>query len=268
MKELVAKANEQIKRLKAWYEEHRKAFDSMNLKLYDVSYYCCKEMEKDFPLCYANDSDGNYCEYSYFYMFCEQEYDSMVEFLAEEHNIQFKDFHHSVGRTSSFYLHNQNIFQFESFQLNWFWTMNQILNELYVTYYSNYTEFNKDGSVNFEKLIQDIEKYSMDKDMSYERLKNELEWLATEMYDEVVKYFDDMLTVYDYISDFKENQVKNFKDWLQFYEDELAEEKRKEEEYEDTRQNLIAKFENSVLREILNTYVPSNEAIEKLLATV
>lgn len=268
MEELVAKANEQIKRLKAWYEEHQKAFDSMNLKLHDVSYYCCKEMEEDFPLCYANDSDGNYCEYSYFSMFCEQEYDSMVEFLAEEHNIQFKDFHHSVGRTSSFYLHNQNIFQFERFQLNWFWTMNQILSELMGVYYGGYVEFNKDGSVNFEKSLQDIEKYYTDMEGAYENLRNELEWLATEMHDEVVKYFEDMLIVYDYISNFKKNQVKIFKEWLQFYEDELAEEKRKEEEYEAARQNLIAKFENSVLREILNTYVPSNDAIERLLATV
>ena len=61
---------------------------------------------------------------------------------------------------------------------------------------------------------------------------------------------------------------ETFKDWIQYYEDEYAEEKRQEEEYEAARQNLIAKFDNPVLREVLNKYVSSNEMIEKLLLTV
>lgn len=266
MKELVVKANEQIKRLKAWYEEHRKAFDYMDLKLHDVSYYCYRKMEEDFPLCYANDRDE---VYSYFYLFCESQYDMFVEDLKENCKIDFEKNHHfQLGRTSSFYLHNQNIFQFDSFQINWYWTMNQILSEIYVTYCGNYTEFNKDGSVNLDGSIKYIEEHYQDTEGAYENLRNELEWLATEMYDDVVEFFEDMLTVYDYISDFKKDQVEIFKEWLQYYEDEFAEEKRKEEEYETTRQNLIARFENSVLREILNKYVPNNEAIERLLTTV
>ena len=266
MRELAIKANEQIQRIKDWYAANSSAFDYMNLKLHDVSYYCYSKMKEDFPLCYANDNDG---EYSYFYRFCEDQYDMFVEDLKENFGIDFEKNHHFyLGRTSSFYLHNQDIFQFERFRINWFWTMNKILSEIYVTYYGNYTEFHTDGTVDLDSSIKYIEENYTDKEGAYENLKNELEWLATKMYDDVVTYFKDMLVVYEYIKDFKENQVETFKDWIQYYEDEYTEEKRKEEEYEAARQSLIARFDNPVLREILSKYVSSNEAIERLLLTV
>ena len=265
LKELTQKANEQIQRIKDWYAENSKAFDYMDLKLHDVSWYCYSKMEEDFPLCYANNRND---EYSYFYMFCESEYYFMLEDLKENNGIDFKDFHHSLGRTSSFYLHDQNVFQFERHQINWYWTMNQIVSQIYGHVCGGYTEFDSNGNVDLEHSAQYIEDNYMDKEGAYEYLADELEWLATEMYNDVLKEFEDMFVVYGYIKSFKENQVECFKEWLQYYEDELAEEKRKEEEYETKRQNLIARFDNPVLREILNKYVHNNDAIENLLQTV
>lgn len=265
MKTLAKKANEQIQRIKEWYEEHESAFEYMDLKLHDVSYYCCSKMVTEFPLCYANDRND---EYSYFYLFCDDEYRCMNEFLADNHKIKFNDFWHQLGRTSSFYLHNQDVFKFERHQINWYWTMNGIVSEIYGTYYGNYTEFDENGDVNLAGSLAYIEANYSDKEGAMESLKNELEWLATEMFDDVQEYFADMFVVYDYIKNFKENQVEYFKEWLQFYEDEHAEEKRKEMEREIQRQSLIAKFENPALREVLNKYVHNNKAIEELLQTV
>ena len=264
LRELTQKANEQIQRIKDWYEEHSKAFDYMDLKLHDVSYYCYSKMEKEFPLCYENDRHD---EYSYFYRFCESEYDSMVEDLKENFKINFKDFHHQLGRTSSFYLHDENIFQFERFRINWYWTMNQIVSEIYGSHYGCYTAFDKNGSVDLEKSLESCEEY-MDDTSAYEYLNDEIEWIATEMYNDVLKKFEDMLFVYNYIKDFKENQVEIFKEWISYYENEFMEEKRKEEEYETKRQGLIAEFKNPVLRDVLNKYVHNNDAIENLLHIV
>ena len=243
MKKLAKKANEQIQKIKDWYEEHKEAFDYMNLKLHDVSWYCYSKMENDFPLCYANDRND---EYSYFYMFCESEYDFMLEDLKENDGIDFKDFCYHLGRTSSFYLHNQEIFQFERFQINWYWTMNQIVSEILGSYYGSYTEFDKDGFVDLDGSTSYIEANYTDKEGAYENLREELEWLATKMYDDVLKHFNDMLKVYEYIKNFKENQVEIFKEWIQYYEDELSEEKRKADEENEKRLNIIAKMPEKV----------------------
>ena len=82
IKELVVKANEQCERIKDYITENEGMFDSMDLKLHDASFYEYRDMEKDFPLCYA-DNEGRY-EDSYFYRFCEATYDQFTDWCAEE----------------------------------------------------------------------------------------------------------------------------------------------------------------------------------------
>ena len=59
IKELITKANEQLRRIREYITEHEDMFDSMDLKLHDANFYECKDMEKDFPLCFA-DNEGRY----------------------------------------------------------------------------------------------------------------------------------------------------------------------------------------------------------------
>lgn len=261
LKKLVDKANEEIQRIKDWYSEHKAAFDYMDLKLHDVSFYCYEKMKENFPLCYENDKSG---EYSYFYAFCEQEYDSFIEDLKGNFGINFiQDYHFQLGRTSSFYLHDQSIFMLSGHRINWEYT---IYNMIYRGFSSIVSvECDKDGKVDLNKTLLSFKESEIDSEKTIKELFEELKWLATKMVSDVTKQFEDMLKVYEYIRDFKGNQVKIFEEWLQYYEDELAEEKRQAEEYEAKRQTLIARFKNNVLREILNKYVTSNEEIEKLL---
>lgn len=263
IRELFDKANEQIARIKSWITEHEDAFQYLDLKLHDVSFYCYSKMGDDFPLCKANDRDG---EFSYFYSFCDDEYRAMEETLGDMYGIDFKDFHYQLGRTSSFYLHDQNIVQLNRHRIDIGGTIECIMNNLYG--WNNWVWYNDNGTINEEKTLSGYEDYMSSEEEILENIENELDFIINEAYDELVKEMENVINVYNYIHNFKENQVEYFKEWLQYYEDELAEEKRKEEEYEAKRQNLIARFSNPVLREILNKYVHNNDAIENLLQTV
>lgn len=80
IKELVAKANEQCKRIKDYIAENEGMFDSMDLKLHDASFYEYRNMEKEFPLCYADNEECS--ENSYFYRFCNSTYDQFTDWCA------------------------------------------------------------------------------------------------------------------------------------------------------------------------------------------
>lgn len=257
--ELIIKANEQIKEVCDWLKEHEEAFHYLDLKLHDVYYYCYSEMEKDFPLCYAMDNgDSNYTE-SYFYMFCEASYNQMTDYFAEE-KIEF--IRRQLGRTSSFYLYDGKIVEINTcgrryYGIDFSQTLYNAMYELYCS--SVYLDFDDNGEINTECIECEDEEEFID------YYKPELEYIINDLYEDFTKHFEDTLKVYDYIKDFKENQVEYFKEWLQFYEDELEGQKKKEEEYEQRRQDLIAQFKSSVLREILNKYVTSCNDLEKLL---
>ena len=77
-------------------------------------------------------------------------------------------------------------------------------------------------------------------------LKPAIRYIIEEMYDDFVKEVADIIKVYEYIKDTKDNQVEYFKEWLKFYEDELAEEKRKADKESEKRLNIIAKMPEKV----------------------
>lgn len=260
LKEKIKKANEQIAKIQAWIMEHEDAFQYMDLKLHDASFYEYRDMETDFPLCFA---ENEHCSAnSYFYRFCESSYDLMIEYFNEE-GIEFK--RRQLGRTSSFWLHDGSIIRFEGYQLHMGYTMDGIMDNLYG--HNNWIWYNANGTINEEKTLSYHDDYISDEEI-YENIENELDFIIDEAYDELVKEMTDVLAVYDYIKDFKDNQVEYFKEWLHFYEDELAEEKRKEEEYEQKRQELIAKFPSETVREIYNRCIHRLEDLNMLLQEV
>ena len=59
IKELITKANEQLRKIREYITEHKDMFDSLDLKLHDASLYEYRDIEKDFPLCFV-DKLGRY----------------------------------------------------------------------------------------------------------------------------------------------------------------------------------------------------------------
>lgn len=222
MKNKILLANKEIEKVVNFLKENIKAFNYMNLKLHDVSYYCYREMEKDFPL--LEEEVG---EYNYFYLFCEQEYDFFEEDLKENFKIDFCKMRHQLGRTSSFYLHDQKTIDIT---VNGFNFDNTIHNLIYNFYSSSvYLEdyFKKDGTI-------DIDKVSTDDFKEYEEvITDELDYIIKELYKDFNTYVEDIITVYNYIKDFKDNQVETFKEFLKYHQEQKEEELRLEKEEED-----------------------------------
>lgn len=202
--ELLEKANRELKKVIDFLKENKSAFDYMDLKCHDVSYYCWKDMEKDFPLCYACAEDNDY-----FSWFCEAEYDCFIEW-CKENNIDFNKMRCQLGRTSSFYLQDFT-------DTNIDYTLENLYEK--VSNYCGFAYVYIDGG---NILRDDFEEY---KDETIE----ELEYIADEFYNDVISYCKDILKVYDYINSFKENQVEIFKEYLEGYEETIRYEKEREE---------------------------------------
>ena len=263
IRELIDKANAEITRIHAWIMEHEDAFQYMDLKLHDVSFWCGgKEMQEKYPLCYKND-EGKWGDDCYFYMFCEDHYRMFVEDLKENFGIDFKDFYYQLGRTSSFYLHNESIVQLYRHEVCMGGTMDGIMNNLYG--HNNWIWYNDNGTINEEKTLSGYEDYMSSEEEILENIENELDFIINEAYDELVKEMSDVLKVYEYIKNFKENQVEIFKEWLQYYEDELQAELDEENAYEEERQGLLAKFTNGIVKEIYDRNRIPNKDLEVLL---
>lgn len=244
IKELVAKANEQCKRIKDYIAENEGMFDLMNLKLYDASSYEYKDMIKDFPLCYADNEE--YSENSYFCRFYESTYDQFMDWCAEE-KIDFRAMCHHIGRTSSFYLYDKDkeLVQREYGKINWSWTMYNIFNKLGYSNYCQLIEFDNEGNVDEEESFKYNEDYYTREEW-IEELKPALLYIVNEMYNDFLEEFEDVKKVYEYIKDTKDNQVEYFKEWLEIYEADLQEEK-------DKRDKEMAKRNEIMNRSALNS---------------
>lgn len=260
LKEMIIKANEQLKRIRDYVTEHDAAFADMNLKLHNAIYYQCTDMEKDFPLCFA-DNEKRY-EDSYFYQFCEATYDQFTDWCAEE-GIDFNKMCHHIGRTSSFYLYDKEIVQRERWNVRCDWTMYNCFNELGYTNYYQMVEFTKEGNIDEEETLKFDEDYWTESEW-IDEIKPAIRYIIEEMYDDFVKEVADIIKVYEYIKDTKDNQVEYFKEWLQFYEDELAEEKRKADEEGEKRLNIIAKMPEKV-HNIMKRSALDSEDLEVVL---
>lgn len=250
-RDLINKANEEIEKVKEWYYENVEAFDYMDLKLHNLSYYCYSQAKYDFPLCYA---DANNNGVSYFDMFCEDEYRNMQESLMDAHKIDFMSYHYQLGRTSSFYLHDRSIFEAESY-IYWQYTLHNLMEKFYGDYY---TTFDNNGNIDIEETFEDINESII----ISEEIERELEYISTELFDDTTKDFEDMLLVYSYIKDFKDNQISIFKKWIEFYEEELQIEADNEKKYAEERSEICNSFIDEKLRTILVNSNITNENIK------
>lgn len=207
---LLKDANKGLSKVVEYIKQNKEMFDYMDLKLHDVSYYYYTEMEKDFPLTYESDKD-------IFYTFCEDSYDTMVEMLNEAHFIDFDKMRHQVGRTSKFYLHNWYDKDIDFMLYN-------ILSDISVWWYTDYINI-------YNGVV------SADENEEKEAIEP-LEYLATDFYKDFMDAIEDIKIVYNYIKDFKDNQVGYFKDYVQDNEEYLQYEKEQIEKENNKNKNI------------------------------
>lgn len=256
IKELIAKANRQCKRIKDYIIENEDMFSMMDLKLHDASFYEFGKMENDFPMCFKENEDRSY-GYTYFYDFCEDTYDQFKEWCEEE-KINFRAMCHHIGSTSLFYLYEKELVQRENGRINWSWTMYNIFNELGYSNYYQLLEFDDDGNVDEKKSFKCYEDFYTREEW-IEELKPALQYIIDEMYDDFIKEIADVKKVYEYIKDAKENQVEYFKEYLEFYESELREEENKCNRENAKRIEIIMKMPKAIRNIMMRSALDSDD---------
>ena|GEM_PF-4160102 len=204
------KADAQLEKIRNWFDEHDGAFQSMDLKLHDAFFV---DVKNEFPaVAEYYDED----ESSAFYSFCESTYDQFTEWMAEE-KIDWNKMQKHVGRTSSFYLHDEGdgvvlsrhdySIDFESSISNLFYELGDPYDDIKLT-----NEGKLDRDQNFQDNIEN------------------LMYLASGSFaEDIEKRYEDMLKVYDYIKDTKEHQVEYFKDWLSEEQNYIMDDKETEQ---------------------------------------
>lgn len=227
----IIKANEEIKKVVDYLKEHEEAFQSMNLKLYDACYYFMSdEMKKDFPLVFEKNEKFNNNEYNIFNWFCEDNYNFFEEDLKGNFGIDFSKMCHHIGHTSSFYLHDCDIIDFIDLDNTIYNIMaNNIYYDLCIE-----TINNKINESRLDELLNDNEiDFYGDIDM-------ELDYTINDLYNDTVTYCKDIIVVYNIIKNFKDNQVKYFKEYLKLQEEILEDEKEEKEKIEkENKDNCI-----------------------------
>lgn len=167
--------------------------DYMDLKLH----YACTE-NVDFEHYDAKITFDNEVQSRWFYTFCDDMFEQFLNDLITDKGIDFKELRDNIGRTSSFYLgklHNTEKDKYSCALVE-------------VSYDFNVTElkFREDeNGIYFveEENIEDIEE-----------TVNGMLALVETMYDDLKDKLDEIIYVYDYIKDFKDNQVEYFKDYV------------------------------------------------------
>lgn len=160
-----------------------------DLKLHEVSYYICEKLDKIEGLDYR-EYNNLYCRM--FESFCEDNYNMFEE---DEKNYNIRRVY--LGNSSSFYIESD---------------YSEIIDYYYASDYRGEYNLEEKKSMLLDeflyiKLNTDEEyleeEYSTEEDIIY--MLNE--------YEDFLDTIDDIYEVYEYIRDFKENQIDIFKDW-------------------------------------------------------
>lgn len=205
MNNLIIKANENLNEVVQIIRNNQAAFESMNLKLYDTSYYSCSEAETDFP---EIEEDMN----DLFYDFCDISY----HFMVEDFNMYGYEWEkrQCIGRTSSFYL--------SGYQIRGYRTETEDIDDIL------YSIIEQVGYPD----IPDIEDGQIVINDYTEDCIDNLEYIGSEEFiQDFNKEISGILKMYEYIKDFKDNQVEYFKEYLQGIQDDILYQREQEEKH-------------------------------------
>ena len=242
---LLNKANDEIKKIKCNYMENQNAFKPMNLKLHDTLNYYALQAKNDYPMFTENEL------YDFFDNFCDTSYDTFIEDLSLNYNIEFKDYVNHIGSTSNFYLTYNNSFKYNHIEKCGFYDLiNDLLNNLisYVDYEYVFI-INSDGTIILNNQITIAEN-------NIDYIKELLQTIIDNIYNTYESLTKNIIIIYNYIKSFKDNQVKYFKDELDYQKDIKEEEIQNEIEMNKMAENvkniLIESINNLTTNQLLN----------------
>ena len=187
----IEKLNKQFKKL----QEHTINLNYTDLKLHDVAYYV--------------DSDKRLL--NHFENYCQFEYEFFNEWL-EENMLKTR----YIGRTSSFYFHGQNIYDFDIYDMKedesifdtLGYGLESELETLFISddFYQAYYNLENDCHM------------SLSDDYDLDDLETQLEDAIEELEEYLIAYYKEIKAVkraYKWLNDYKANQVEYFKDYVE-----------------------------------------------------
>lgn len=165
----------------------------MDLKLHDCAFIDSLAIEKNG----VNITVNNVYE-TFFDIFCEESYQQFLEDCRIERGIDFNELRDYVGRTSKFYLGNLHDNDYIS-----------ILQEY--SYDFNASSFEvKYDNVTGKYIIKFTDDDNIEESVVAEMLQ-----VSKSIYNDINNALVDIIAVYQFIADFKNNQVKLYKDFIE-----------------------------------------------------
>ena len=187
----IEKLNRQFKKL----QKHTQGLNYTDLKLYDVAFY-------------VGDDERLL---NHFENFCHFEYEFFNEWLKE--NMLETEY---IGRTSSFYFHGKNIYDFDIYDMK---NDNNIFDTLAYGIESE-TEalFNSDSLEHFYYDLENYLHYNLQDSEDLENLDDELDSTLYEIEEYLIEYYreiKDIRKAYRWLENYKKYQVEYFKDYAE-----------------------------------------------------
>lgn len=170
----------------------------MDLKLH----YASTE-NVDFEHYDAKITFDNEVQSRWFYTFCDDMYEQFLNDLMTVKDIDFDELKDSLGRTSSFYLgklHNNE-------KDKYCCALTEASYE-FATYYGDELTFSENENGIYLTISDDIA------DEEIEKTVGDMLGMTEVIYSDLKNKLDEIIYVYDYIKDFKDNQVEYFKDYV------------------------------------------------------
>lgn len=168
-----------------------------DLKLHDVSYYIGEKLDKIDDLTIE---DFQYIYDNVFELFCEDNYNDFINH-EEENNTERK----YLGHTSSFYI-DTNCYD-------------GIINYYYPSDFRSEYDIENKKSMLLDEFLYSV--LNTDEVYIEEEFMNEQDFnYMINEYEDFLDTIEEIYNTYEYIKDFKENQVQYFEDWYEnFYKE-------------------------------------------------
>lgn len=170
----------------------------MDLKLH----YASTE-NVDFEHYDAKITFDNEVQSRWFYTFCDDMYEQFLNDLMTVKGIDFNELKDSLGRTSSFYLGKLHNTEKDKYSC----ALTEASYE-FATYYGDELTFSENENGIYLTISDNIA------DERIEETVNDMLEMTEVIYSDLKNKLDEIIYVYDYIKDFKDNQVEYFKDYV------------------------------------------------------
>lgn len=182
-------------------ENEEKWNEYMDLKLHEASFCDISFEENGATVTFSPETQEQY-----FRDFCDTEYDAMLECLMDGFGIDFHELKDDVGRASKFYLGKLHNNEKDKYLV----ALAEAVEDIYYTPID--IKETEDG------IVTDFSSFDADHDFIEE--VDEMLSLCGCVYKELDRVMDDIKATYDYIHNFKKNQVETFKEfckdgWIQ-----------------------------------------------------